>query len=351
MSTQGNLPKLWMVRAGRHGEDEDVALNQGYAIAGFRSIDDLTRFKSFEDLVAHFRSQDPGGRVRSAEVYARQMIAFRDKISMGDLIVLPLKTHRGQIAIGRVRGAYQFAEVVGEKRHVRKVEWIRPDLPRSAFQQDLLYSFGTFITICRITRHGAEHRVEQVLQGKTDPGYEGEKKEHDDEQEVLRPLDIAQAAHDEIIASVRARFPGHDMARLVEALLQAEGLVTQRSAPGPDGGADILAARGMLGLDQPTLCVQVKATDAPADVTTFRALQGTMTSFQASQGLLVCWGGFTQPVRSEARQHTFRIRLWDQSDLVEALYRAYDRLPEEIQAELPLKRVWVLVREDLEAAE
>ncbi len=147
---------------------------------------------------------------------------------------------------------------------------------------------------------------------------------------------------------MRSRFPGHDLARLVEAILRAEGFVTNRASLGPDGGADILAAQGPLGLDGPTLCVQVKATEVPADVTVFRALQGTMTTFVASQGLLVSWGGFTQAVKSEARQHTFRIRLWDQSDLVQAIYRTYDRLPAEIQAELPLKRVWALVREDAE---
>jgi restriction system protein len=235
------------------------------------------------------------------------------------------------------------------------VEWTRPDVPRSVFQQDLLYSFGAYITVCRIERHNAEHRVAQVLKGGTDPGHTAAREDveigESGDADVITRLDIAQAAHDEIIKFVRTRYAGHEMARLVEAIIQAEGFFTVRSTPGPDGGADILAARGVFGLDVPALCVQVKATESPADVTVFRALQGTMTTFQASQGLLVCWGGFTQPVKTEARQHTFRIRLWDQSDLVNAVYRTYERLPEEIQAELPLKRVWTLVREELEGAE
>ena len=136
------------------------------------------------------------------------------------------------------------------------------------------------------------------------------------------------------------------MSRLVEAVLQAEGFYTYLSPPGPDGGADILAGRGSMGLDGPSLCVQVKATKAPADVTVFRALQGTMQTFKASTGLLVCWGGFTRPLELEARQSYFQVRLWDASEFVEALYRVFDRLPEEIQAELPLKRVWALVLED-----
>ena len=34
------------------------------------------------------------------------------------------------------------------------------------------------------------------------------------------------------------------------------------------------------------------------------------------------------------------------SELVGAIYRNYDRLPAEVQAELPLKQVWMLVAED-----
>ena len=71
-----------------------------------------------------------------------------------------------------------------------------------------------------------------------------------------------------------------------------------------------------------------------------------MDTFKATQGLLVCWGGFTQPLKNEARQHVFKVRLWDQSDLVNALYESYDKLDPEIQAELPLKKTWILVRED-----
>jgi len=72
-----------------------------------------------------------------------------------------------------------------------------------------------------------------------------------------------------------------------------------------------------------------------------------MQSFKAEQGLLVCWGGFNRAVQSESKQGHFSVRLWESKDLVEAIYRNYEHLPAEIQAELPLKRVWVLVSEDL----
>jgi restriction system protein len=92
----------------------------------------------------------------------------------------------------------------------------------------------------------------------------------------------------------------------------------------------------------------VKASESAADVKLLRELVGTMDSFKAGQGLLVCWGGFTQPLKNEARQNAFKVRLWDQSELVQAIYRTYEKLTPEIQAELPLKKSWMLVREDIE---
>ena len=160
--------------------------------------------------------------------------------------------------------------------------------------------------------------------------------------------DLSQLAHDQIVAHIQARFSGHALATLVNAVLCAEGWLTKPSPPGADGGVDILAGRGSLGLDEPRLCVQVKSQNSPADVTIYRTLQGAMQTFNAQQGLLVCWGGFNKVVLTEARTGHFSVRLWDSGDLVEAIYRTYERLPAEVQAELPLKRGWMLVVEESE---
>ena len=43
--------------------------------------------------------------------------------------------------------------------HYRAVNWFATDIPRSNFDQDILYSFGAFLTICRISRNNAEERI------------------------------------------------------------------------------------------------------------------------------------------------------------------------------------------------
>ncbi len=37
------------------------------------------------------------------------------------------------------------------------------------------------------------------------------------------------------------------------------------------------------------------------------------------------------------------MRLWDADNLIQAVEANYEKLPEALQAELPLKRVWTLV--------
>lgn len=135
----------------------------------------------------------------------------------------------------------------------------------------------------------------------------------------------------QIRAHMEQNFKAHDLSRLVGAVLRAEGYVTHLSAPGPDGGVDILARRGSFGLDGPRLCVQVKSSNSPADVTIFRGLQGTVATFKADEGLLVSWGGSNQAVQREARLSFFSVRLWDADDLLAAVQRNYEHLSEELQ--------------------
>jgi restriction system protein len=348
-------PKVYLARAGGNGEDENYALDHGVAIIGFTAYPSLAGAKDYDAVLALVKATQPDLKPRAAGNYAGQLWAFALGMKEGDIVVLPRKL-TSQVALGRVKGSYKYEKVGGVMRHVRDVEWLRPDVPRTVFGQDLLHSFGAFMTVCNIARNNAEHRVVAVLNGKPDPGFTptpGKTVKPEtvagDDDAVGLGHDLALAAHDQIVAHIQARFREHALAQLVNAVLAADGWATRLSPPGPDGGVDILAGRGPFGLDAPRLCVQVKSQNSPADVTVFRTLQGSMQSFKAEQGLLVCWGGFNKVLLNEARQGHFMVRLWDSRDLVEAIYRTYEKLPAEIQAELPLKRVWMLVQEEPDA--
>ncbi|MCY3841866.1 MAG: restriction endonuclease [Gammaproteobacteria bacterium] len=348
MSTGSESSKVYLVRGGRRGEDEEYALQNNVAVVGFHEVGSLEGLADYDAILELVRSGYPDAKSRRTGNFARQLASFALSIQIGDLIVLPQK-RTSQIAIGRVTGPYRYQNVGGSLRHTRPLQWLQTDIPRTRFRQDLLYSFGAFMTVCNISRNDAVGRVQAVLRGEPDPGMKlstGAESQSQREEETDGEADFRELAHDQIVHEIQTRFSGHALTGLVEAVLSAEGWTTTQSPPGPDGGVDILAGRGPLGLDPPRLCVQVKSQTSPTDVTVYRGLQGTMQSFKAEQGLLVCWGGFNRAVLQESRQSHFTVRLWGSGDLVAAVYRTYESLPAEIQAELPLERVWMKVPEE-----
>jgi restriction system protein len=71
-------------------------------------------------------------------------------------------------------------------------------------------------------------------------------------------------------------------------------------------------------------------------------LHGVMATQGADPGLLVAWGGLSKQAHDALRNQQMRVRVWQSTDVVEALLRTYASLPETVRAQLPLKRVWML---------
>ena len=337
--------KVYMARAGKHGEDEDRVLEDNLAILGFNDVPSLAKAQDRDNVYELVEEAYSDASPYTVGNVAGQLWTFSGVMQEGDFVVLPRKL-TSQVAIGRVSGPYRYQRVDGEHRHTRPVKWLRTDVPRTLFNQDLLYSLGSLLTVCNISRNDAERRIAVLAEGKPDPGPSIAPETEREQPEGLP--DLSQQAHDQIVKRIQTKFSGHALANLVNAVLRVDGWVTKVSPPGPDGGVDILAGRGPLGLDEPRLCVQVKSQDSPVDVAVYRDLRGTMNMHSARQGLLVSWGGFKKTVLAQGRSEHFSVRLWDSGDLVEAIYRTYERLPEEVQAELPLKPRWILVPEESE---
>ena len=280
-------PKIYLTRAGRSGEDEERVFENNVAIVGFQEVPSLATATDYENVHEIVTGAFHDAKARAVGNFAGQLWAFAVAMKEGDLVVLPRKL-TSQIAIGRVTGPYEYRQVDDAFRHTRPVEWLQMDLPRTVFEQDLLYSLGASMTVCNISRNDAERRVASVAEGKPDPGPSVALDTQSMQVPGLREHseglpDLAQLAHDQIVAHIQAKFSGHALAILVNAVLRAEGWLTKPSPPGADGGVDILAGRGSLGLDEPRLCVQVKSQNSPADVTIYRTLQGAMQTFNAQR--------------------------------------------------------------------
>ena len=78
-------------------------------------------------------------------------------------MVLPYR-NRPAVAVGRISGSYQCRTDLGEgAKHTRPVEWLNTHLAPEAFDKDLIWAFGAFMTVARIACDNAEQRIRKVL--------------------------------------------------------------------------------------------------------------------------------------------------------------------------------------------
>lgn len=349
------MTAAWVVRTGRYGERDAWALSENVAGGGWAEVPDLTPCSTRADIQALVTATFPEDSLGRRANYTGQLWALRGRIQPGDVMALPMKT-TGEVAIGCVTGGYEYLadEADPSKRHIIRVDWAVTDLPRSAIKQDLLYTLGSALTVFAPSRGHAVARLETLMRTRTDPGQlpykpapslnapSAQGEDDVDEPEALP--DIAEQARDQILTRISETFKGHQLTVLVQAVLEAEGFVCEASTGGADGGVDIVAGRGLLGMDSPKLIAQVKSGGQVSDPVV-RDLLGTMQHVGAEQGLLVAWDGVSSSARHSLQRERFRVRLWTSSDVVDAVLRVYENLPEAIRADLPLRRVWLLAAE------
>jgi len=347
---------VWLIRAGSHGEYELKFIQESRVYVTWDDLDvNLGRLTGRSELTDAMTQRYSDSKPKAIMNWVSQIWPFAHEMKQSDLVVLPLKTQPA-VQIGEIIGDYHF-DPNGPNPffHWRPVKWIAEAVPRVNFGKDLLNTFGAFMTICRVQRNNAEDRILAMRANDWKPEtiaaitkISATAFSSDEANISVSDTDLEEAARDQIARLVAARFKGHGLTRLVEGILKAQGYVTYRSPEGTDGGADILAGAGPLGFGAPRLCVEVKSESSPIDRPTVDKLLGAVTKFGAQEGLFVSWSGFKTNVQKELAASFFRMRLWTQKELLEALFAYYEHLDDDLKAELPLKRIWTIAAQDEE---
>lgn len=340
---------LWLVRAGRMGEYEKRFLDEKRIYLTWERLSqDLSKVKSKKTLYDVILELYPDVKQAAIRNWTGQVWRFSHEMKEGDWVVIPSKLKPSVINFAEITGPYVYDSSAERPfNHYRSVKWVATDIPRSKFDQDLLYSFGALQTVCRIERGDAERRIRAMVK----TGWRG-KNTIEVEDEILEGevenQDLERIARDEIAKRIIQKFKGHGLSTLVEAILKAQGYTTWSSPPGSDKGVDILAASGPIGSGSPRICVQVKSGDSPVDSPTLNQLIGAMQNVRADMGLLVSWSSWKSSVDKEIPNQFFKVRLWDQEKLIDELLANYDKLDSELRADIPLKRIWTLAAVETE---
>ncbi|WP_017557071.1 restriction endonuclease [Nocardiopsis baichengensis] len=162
--------RAWVVRAGRRDVSESWFLDGRRVGGGFNEIPDLTPVDSRErlrEVIAEARDGVTEGFIGN---FAGQLWRLRELMSVGDLVVLPVKS-KNEIAIARILGDYAYDSGAPEnQRHHRRVEWLRTGIPQEALGADLQNSLQAITTIFELYDNDAARRITELAASGTDPG-------------------------------------------------------------------------------------------------------------------------------------------------------------------------------------
>jgi len=161
----------WVVRAGSQGEAESSNLKRDRASIGWSEVPDMSAVTSREQLREIVDRLYPAASAQSRALTTGQLWAFRSSIAVGDLVVMPLKTQPGMIALGRSTGTYRYDAGGPESaRHYVPVQWQPDPVSRDALQPDLLAMVNGAMTVFSVSRNDAAERLQAVAEHGVDPG-------------------------------------------------------------------------------------------------------------------------------------------------------------------------------------
>ena len=256
---------IWLFRAGKSGEYEEKFLNDERIYLTWDNLNiNLKEYLDREKLLRKVMELYDDIKEKTAINWVSQIYLIAHRMEKDDWVVLHSKQTR-TIHIGKIVGEYVYDGSLGNPySHYRDVAWFAKDIPRNNFDQDILYSFGAFMTVCKIHRNDAEKRLKEMEQNgwKVPTKNVSTNQIIDSTADDNASLDIEEYMYDIISKYIIQKFKGHRMEKLIEEILKAKGFTTFHSLKGADGGVDILASGGELGFGTPKICVQVKTQDS-----------------------------------------------------------------------------------------
>ena len=159
----------WLIRAGGKGELAEFFIDNGIVAVDFGRLGDLSEVSSRDEMVALVKGDRPESSDAQARASASQLWAFRSKIRLGDLVVMP-RSGSAEFALGTVTREYWYRHDASNMRHAVSVDWIRIDVPRTAVREDLLRALSLRQTVNSIRSEDAARRLQQLLETGQDPG-------------------------------------------------------------------------------------------------------------------------------------------------------------------------------------
>jgi restriction system protein len=336
---------MWMIRAGRGGENVDEFLKDGVAaFADDRDLGQIPAEVTKDDLRGRFAKVYPDEKEGSRESWASQILRFISEIKVGDDVVTGDRDRRRYV-LGKVKSDYQWNSNNAAERHYRRVDWTH-EVSRDALSTASKNTLGSVLTVFKVNADAAKDLLERAVPlGKLEPPpiakpTPSENETEDEALEMLSAETFEKA--DQFIEDQIDKLDWKEMQELVAGILRAMGYRTTVSEPGPDRGVDVFASRDGLGLEEPRIFVEVKHRTQAIGSKEIRAFVGGRKA--GDKCLYVSTGGFSKDAMYEAERASVAVTLINLPKLRQILVDFYEKLDPQTRALVPLKQLyWPIV--------
>jgi len=334
------MPNVWMVRAGRGGENVETFLKYGIVALGEPKLGAIPPSIKKDDLLHLYAEKYPEYKDASRASWASQLIRFISELRIGDTVVTFDRGRRFYF-LGTITSEYEWAPtLVEENPHVRRVQWTH-QVPRDLLTVATRNTLGAIQTLFKLGPDVAKDlRQHQISIGTVVADLPLKPKElaaeEEEAEEQVRAEVIEKA--DEFIEDAINALDWKQLQDFVAGILRAMGYRTTVSPPGADRGVDISASPDGLGLQEPRIFVEVKHRNEAIGAEKIRAFLGGRRP--GDKCLYVSTGSFTKEGRYEADSANVPTTLLNLQNLRNLLVEYYEKLDAETRALVPLKRLY-----------
>lgn len=332
---------LWVIHIGNDDQIALRALNEGFVCIGWPEIGDLSDLSTRDEMRAAMEETFPTWNRHKISASYGQPYRFAHEMQEDDLIVFPVRP-TSEIAIGRIAGPYRQAKedqnlVDNDYYNVRPVEWLKV-VPRTAFSQAALHSFGSFLSVS--TSDDYMEEVLSVLSGEVETEAPQRSEESLEISEIEESVDLYEMASQETEDYLLKAWQrtGAEFEAVVAAVFEAIGYTATVTPPSGDHGVDVIAHPDPLGLERPYIKIQAKSGTSTVGEPEVNQLRGLLN--QGEQGVLISLGKFSKPAEATARGAA-NIILVGPRQFVKLFLDHYDTLDPEWRSRFPLKQVFV----------
>lgn len=320
--------QVWVIRTADVETGAKVR-ERSLAAIGWPALGDLSQYRDRDALKEALRNSYPDRSEPTIRVYASVLYRFVHELSPGDYVLTPLRSSR-EILVGTVAGPYKHdpSAVSASYPNVRPVEWRDQTISRDQLPENLRNGLGAIVTLFCLTAY--REALEMIFSGGAPPK----------EEEPVPPFyEDTRAKADALIQDRLSALDWSQFQELVAGVLAAAGYKSRVSPAGPDRGVDIVAHPDRFGFEEPVVKVQVKHRKGAASAPEVRSFVGSLREREC--GLFVSTGGFTTDALREPDRTSRRLMLIDGEEFVDMLLEYYEKLNPEIQALVPLRKVYI----------